>query len=119
MGNVFQLLPALHHVACDELAKHSRSETTERVEEEVPPIGRTGRGERLLPYLDESAEKDRRYDSPWDEARCLGGLTYPFRFDIYFFQFVKLKYNKCVVNVVFFAVIKRNLHTDIFTYMRS
>ena len=62
-------------MACDELAKHSRSETTERVEEEVPPIGRTGRGERLLPYLDESAEEDRRYDSPWDEARCLGTLV--------------------------------------------
>ena len=61
-------------MACDELAKHSRSETTERVEEEVPPVGRTGRGERLLPYLDESAEEDGRYDSPGDEALGLGTL---------------------------------------------
>lgn len=63
--------PLFYCLACDQLAKDGCGEATEGVEEKVSPVCSAGRGKRLLPYLDESAEKYGSHDGPRDEARCV------------------------------------------------
>ena len=65
------LHPSFYHLACDQLAEDGRCEAPEGVEEEIPPVCSTGRGERLLPYLDEAAEKYGGNDGPRYEACCV------------------------------------------------
>ena len=62
------LHPSFHYLACDQLTEDGCSEAAEAVEEEIPPFGSASRSECLLAYLDESAQKDRGHDSPWDKA---------------------------------------------------
>ena len=58
----------INHFARHKQAKQDRRETTERIEEEIPPLGSTSGGERLLPYLYQSAEENGGHDSSQDKS---------------------------------------------------
>ena len=65
---LFFLLPAPQYAACNGLAEQCSCKASERVEEEVPPVGSTNGSEQLLPYLDETTEENGRNDAPRNKA---------------------------------------------------